>query len=62
ARDPKGLYQRAREGKIQDFTGVSAPYETPEQPELVIDTTGCAPEESAERLFEYVVSVTTASR
>lgn len=37
-RDPKGLYRRAREGKIQGFTGVNAPYEEPENPDLVLDT------------------------
>jgi adenylylsulfate kinase len=38
ARDPKGLYARARRGEIPDFTGVSAPYEPPEDPELRLDT------------------------
>ncbi|HNZ48131.1 MAG TPA: adenylyl-sulfate kinase [Candidatus Hydrogenedentes bacterium] len=37
-RDPKGLYQKAREGKIPEFTGISAPYEEPEKPELILDT------------------------
>ena len=37
-RDPKGLYRRARAGEIADFTGISAPYEAPETPELTIDT------------------------
>jgi len=37
-RDPKGLYKKARQGKIKDFTGVSAPYEKPENPEILIDT------------------------
>ncbi len=37
-RDPKGLYRRAREGKIQGFTGVNAPYEEPEAPDLILDT------------------------
>jgi bifunctional enzyme CysN/CysC len=37
-RDPKGLYRKARAGEIRDFTGISAPYEEPEAPELVIDT------------------------
>ena len=37
-RDPKGLYRKARAGKIADFTGVSAPYEVPEGPDLVIPT------------------------
>ena len=38
ARDPKGLYARAERGEIQDFTGISSPYEVPEAPELLIDT------------------------
>ena len=36
SRDPKGLYQRARKGEIPEFTGISSPYEPPEQPELVV--------------------------
>ena len=38
ARDPKGLYKRARSGEIREFTGISAPYEAPDNPDLVIDT------------------------
>ena len=38
SRDPKGLYGRARSGELAHFTGVSAPYEAPEEPDLVIDT------------------------
>ena len=38
ARDKKGYYQKAQEGKIQQFTGVSSPYEAPERPDLMIDT------------------------
>ena len=38
ARDPKGLYKRARAGEIPEFTGISAPYEAPEAPELEVDT------------------------
>ena len=37
-RDPKGLYEKARKGEIKDFTGVSAPYEEPRAPELVVET------------------------
>jgi bifunctional enzyme CysN/CysC len=37
-RDPKGLYKKARAGKISDFTGIDSPYEAPENPEMVIDT------------------------
>ena len=39
ARDPKGLYAKARAGEIPDFSGVSAPYEPPLAPEIAIDTT-----------------------
>ena len=45
-RDPKGLYKKARAGEIPEFTGISAPYEAPEKPELVVDTTGQTPEQS----------------
>ena len=37
-RDPKGLYDKARAGKIADFTGIDSPYEEPDNPELVLDT------------------------
>jgi len=37
-RDPKGLYKKARDGKVKEFTGVSAPYEEPENPEIIVDT------------------------
>lgn len=56
-RDPKGLYARARSGEIENFTGVSAPYEPPVQPELTIDTAALSPEESLDRLLGYAVEV-----
>ncbi len=46
ARDPKGLYARARRGEVTSFTGISHPYEAPESPELAVTTTG-TPEEAA---------------
>src|SRR5205814_6336585 len=46
-RDPKGRYAAAFAGEIDDFTGVSAPYEEPRDPELRLDTTGATPTESA---------------
>ena len=51
-RDPKGLYKKAREGIIKDFTGINAPYEEPENPELVIDTDKYNIEESADIVME----------
>lgn len=46
-RDVKGLYAKARAGEIQDFTGISAPYETPKKPDIIVDTTKNTVEESA---------------
>jgi len=53
-RDPKGLYQQARAGKIPEFTGISAPYEEPEAPELVLDTSKQSVEESVNALVAYL--------
>jgi len=53
ARDPKGLYRRAREDQLRDFTGVSARYEPPETPELRIDAGELAVAEAAGILTEY---------
>jgi bifunctional enzyme CysN/CysC len=53
-RDPKGLYRKAREGKIPEFTGISAPYEAPDDPELVVDTSGRGIEECVEEIVRYV--------
>jgi bifunctional enzyme CysN/CysC len=44
ARDPKGLYRKARHGELRNFTGVDSPYEPPERPEIRIDTTATTPE------------------
>ena len=53
-RDPKGLYAKARSGAIASFTGVSAPYEAPLDPELRIDTATQSPAESVARIFAYL--------
>jgi bifunctional enzyme CysN/CysC len=49
-RDVKGLYKKARRGEIPHFTGISSPYEAPEDPELHIDTTALTPEQAAEEI------------
>jgi adenylylsulfate kinase len=54
SRDVKGLYQKARAGEIPEFTGISAPYEAPERPELVLDTNGQSVEESVTALVSYL--------
>jgi adenylylsulfate kinase len=53
-RDVKGLYAKARSGEIKEFTGVSDPYEPPENPEIVIDTEQQSPEESAQQILRYL--------
>ncbi|KAL1883849.1 hypothetical protein VTK73DRAFT_7637 [Phialemonium thermophilum] len=53
-RDPKGLYKKARAGEIKDFTGISAPYEPPEKPEITIRTDQLSVEESVAKIVKYL--------
>jgi len=54
ARDPKGLYKKARRGDLKNFTGIDSPYEAPESPEVRIDTTRIDAEEAADRIVAYL--------
>ena len=54
SRDPKGLYARARRGEIKDFTGISAPYETPEEAEMTVDTSNETVDRCVESIVEYI--------
>lgn len=53
-RDPKGLYKKARKGEIPEFTGISAPYEAPENPEIILDTEHQTVQESVEVILNYL--------
>ncbi|RBP90536.1 adenylylsulfate kinase [Cytobacillus firmus] len=53
-RDPKGLYQRAKKGEIKEFTGISSPYEVPENPEIILETSKNSIKECTESLYEYL--------
>ncbi|OAN55039.1 adenylyl-sulfate kinase [Magnetospirillum moscoviense] len=53
-RDPKGLYEKARRGEIPDFTGISAPYEPPEAPELRLNAENCTIDRTLTTLVAYV--------
>lgn len=53
-RDVKGLYARARRGEVKDFTGISAPFEAPERPDLVLDTTVLTIDQSIARLLRLL--------
>jgi adenylylsulfate kinase-like enzyme len=55
-RDPKGLYKKARAGEIKDFTGVNAPYEAPDKPELVLDSDNKGIDELANEVVAYLES------
>lgn len=54
SRDVKGMYKKARSGVIKDFTGISSPYEKPENPELIIDTEKLTIEQSVLRVFDFL--------
>ncbi|MDX1766357.1 MAG: adenylyl-sulfate kinase, partial [Candidatus Saccharimonadales bacterium] len=54
-RDTHGLYPQARAGLIRDFTGISDPYESPEDAELVLDTSNTQSEELAESVMSYLI-------
>jgi adenylylsulfate kinase len=62
ARDPKGLYQQAIEGKIKNFTGISDPYESPERPDLELAGGALPAEELAEQVIQLLVSRQILSR
>jgi adenylylsulfate kinase len=53
-RDPKGLYRRARAGEIKDFTGINAPYEEPQNPEIILDTSILNPQQCAQIVISYL--------
>jgi bifunctional enzyme CysN/CysC len=54
ARDPKGLYKKARRGELVDFTGIDSPYEVPEAAEVRIDTTRVQPGQAADTIVEHL--------
>src|SRR5215468_6186529 len=53
-RDVKGLYRKARRGELKNFTGIDSPYETPESPEIRIDTTALSADEAAARVIAHL--------
>ncbi|MHA6317682.1 sulfate adenylyltransferase subunit CysN [Altererythrobacter sp. CAU 1778] len=54
-RDVKGLYKKAREGKLKNFTGIDSPYEPPEQPDIVVNTVDMTPEVAAEYIIQQIL-------
>ena len=54
ARDPKGLYKKARAGEISNFTGLDAPYEAPQHPEVHLQTANLSVDEAAEQVIRYL--------
>jgi bifunctional enzyme CysN/CysC len=62
ARDVKGLYAKARAGKLKNFTGIDSPYEPPEAPEIRIDAAAMTPEAAADLIVERLLSHSSSSR
>lgn len=58
ARDPKGLYKKARSGQLQNFTGIDSEYQKPQNPEIVLESSKKSPEELADYVLEYLISKT----
>ncbi len=56
-RDPKGLYKKARQGELKNFTGIDSPYERPENPEIRIDSTVTNAEEAADIVVAFILSI-----
>jgi adenylylsulfate kinase len=54
SRDPKGLYKKARQGEITDFTGITSPYEIPDHPEIIIETNYTSVEQSIVQILSYL--------
>jgi adenylylsulfate kinase len=54
-RDPKGLYKKARKGEISEFTGISSPYEVPNDPEIMIETNAMTLNQSVEKILGYLM-------
>lgn len=61
-RDVKGLYAKARRGEIKNFTGISAPFEAPEHPDITLDTSKLPVEESVKILLDYVLPKTVLKK
>jgi len=56
-RDPKGLYKKARQGELKNFTGIDSPYERPENPEIRIDSTVTSAEDAADIVVAFILSI-----
>ena len=56
-RDVKGLYKKARKGEIKDFTGISAPFEAPKNPDIEINTNKLSIDESIQKVLDYVLPI-----
>ena len=57
ARDPKGLYKKARSGQLKNFTGIDSEYQKPKNPEITLRSVNKTPEECAEQVLEYLLPI-----
>lgn len=56
-RDVKGLYRKARTGELKNFTGITAPYEYPEKPDLIVETDKLTVDEATEKIYNYISTI-----
>jgi len=61
-RDVKGLYQKARNGEIKDFTGITAPFEAPKSPKIEINTNKLSIDESVQKVLDYILPIIKISK
>ena len=61
-RDVKGLYQKARKEQIKNFTGISAPFEAPKNPEIEINTAQLSIDESVQKVLDYILPIIKISK
>ena len=57
ARDPKGLYAKARSGELRNFTGIDSPYEPPEEPDIIVNTLAMTAEEAADHIIRQLLPI-----
>ncbi len=59
ARDTKGLYAKARSGELKNFTGISSPFEIPEDPDIIVNTDELTLEESTQKILDFLLKEIT---
>ena len=62
SRDIKGLYKKARAGEIESFTGISSPFEAPNNPDLEVNTSELSIDESVQKVLDFILPIITSKK